>query len=326
MSALLKWRQTWYTPGAISYMVWGEGWTEAWSLDAGDLVSTGHVAFTADLVYGITFDIGSGTMDMVGHEPPSVQGLSYPTEFVPSISGTLDAFGRTTIAGELDFDEPFFVDPPLDVYPTGHMATTGTLVMLLNKSIGSGSISNMSGHVAFATTSLSYQTAIVKQLFSLSLTTTGRSVVSGTVESTTVKAIGTGSMGMGGRSTIGQSGFQVEAPPPYTHPLGDAVMPLIGGVVATGDPTWQDWPAHDLGSADLVMAGHTSIAADRLFSGGLFVLPDLSLMMSGKTVIRSSFSYPGAIEPPSMEAVAVYEGLEMQEMLADLETEDTVVE
>jgi hypothetical protein len=42
--------------------------------------------------------------------------------------------------------------------------------------------------------------------------------------------------------------------------------------------------------------------------------------------IRSAFSYPGVPEPTASEAVAVYEGIEMQEVYADLEDNDVVVQ
>lgn len=326
MSALLRWRQSWGSAGGAPVLLYGEGWTEGWALAPDEFATTGRVTLTADLVYGQVFDIGSGALDMTGHAVfPITTTITAQMENVLGLDPPPFAMtGRATLTADLDFEEPYFIDPPLELHGSGHVTLAGTVTPLVLKSIGSG-VLPARGRTAFGVVSFGYLSGVVKPLFGLTLTTTGRSTVTGSISSTTVKIMGAGSMGMSGRSTIAQSGFSVEAPPPYTHPLGSGMLPLIGDVVPIGDVVATDFPATDLGSLTLDVVAHATLATSRLFSGGVVSLPAASLALHGKTQLWSAFSYPGTMEFPEGEAVAVYEGTDMQEAHADLEGDDIVV-
>jgi hypothetical protein len=240
------------------------------------------------------------------------------------VSGTVPTRGATTISGTFDFEEPFFVDPPLVLNQSGHATLSATVINMINKSVGTGTLTSR-GRVGFATASFGYQVAVIKQLFSVTLAQGGRTTLSGSIGSTSVKSIGSGSMAMGGRSTIGQSGFQIQAPAPYTHPLGSLSLALIGDAQPSGDPISTFFPPHDMGSASMSMSGTVTVSTSRLFAGGLLEFPYVYLYPSAKTSITSRFSYPGETYPDT-EAVAVYEGVELQEVYADLEGDDVVVQ
>lgn len=315
MAVLVRWQQTWNPAGPG--LVWLEGWTEAWPLGSVTLATTGHQGITGNTGLTVAKDIGSGTMGMVGHTTPTTQGLSYPTEFVPSISGTVPSVGHAGLTGGIDFEEPIFLDPPLQLVTVSHLGLTATVTYMINKSIGVGALT-ATAHAGAGTAVLGWQTAVIKQLFSLSIPVGGRTSLVGSIGTTSVKTMGAGSMGMSGRSTIVQSGFQIQAPAPYTYPLGSLTLSLIGDTSATGDTSWTDQPPHDMGSGDIGISGHMLPTVGRLFAGGLWEMPSLLLATMGRIAPRSGLSYPGETYPDT-EAVAVYEGLDMQESFADFE-------
>jgi hypothetical protein len=324
MTALLKWRKAWTIEGgSTAYADYEETWTEAWAFEAGTLDATGRSTLAGDFELGEIFDIGSGTMDTVGRGSFLTMSLDYLEPDIHPVSGTLNTAGRSTVTGNLDFEEPFFVDPPLELNPVGRMVPSATLLTLINKSIGTGAMSTR-GRLSFATVTLSINVAVTKPLFSVSLSTTGRFTLTADPSATTIKATGAGTMDMSGRSTISQTGFQINAPAPYTHPVGSGALSLIGAVEITGDTSWTDQPPFDFGSASLGLVGHSTVSTPRLFAGGLLSLSSLSIQMRGMTGLRSAFSHPG-FDFPGTEAVAVYEGLDMQEAVIDVEGDDIVV-
>jgi len=318
MSSLIRWQQTWRQPASTPLYVDLEGWADSFQLGAVTLAATGHSSIAGNLTTFITKDIGSGVMATTGHLVTTVPGLDFLIPDVPSISGNLITTGRSTIAGNFDFEEPFFVDPPLMLNTTCHSGVSGNVGYYIEKSIGTGQL-GVVGHTGFAPTTIGAFTGIVKSLFSVSTAAVGHTSITGDIASTTIKSIGSGLLQTYGRSTLSQTGFFVDAPPPYTHPIGSGLIPLIGATTVVGDVLSDTTPPFDIGQATMAMQAHQSISVERLFSGGILPLGSVSLTCRGRSTLHMSISYPG-VEYPNTEAVAIYEGNEYQEFDAALES------
>lgn len=313
MAALLRWQQTW----AASEFVYLETWVDAFSIGSVTLDAIGHSTFVGDTVAHAPLDLVPDEFATVGRTVILTDGISYQQEDILAIAGSLAAGGRTTIEGELDFEEPYFVDPPLILDSAGHSTLVGDVLYLVETSIGPGS-EGVHAHLSFGVTTLNYQIGIVKQLFSVSLAAAGHATASGDLVSTTIKEIGSGVMEMGGRSVITQTGFAIDAPEPYTHPVGSGVMPLVGGTVVTGDVLIDTTPPHDIGAGTMAMTGKSLLSVASIFAGGPYPLLSVQLGLIGRSTLRMGISYPGG-EIVQTEIFAVYEGVEMQEASATAE-------
>lgn len=316
MAAVGRWRETWNGSA-----LWLEQWADSFSIGTAALTVRGLADVDGPagggnaLTAWINKSIGSGTMDAraLGHLDatisPIVAGI-YPFQ-----ASQFNVFGRTTITGNLDFEEPYYVDPPM-LLPTKAMTTvSGNLTAGVNKSIGAGTMA-VRARAAFPNpVTITSFVAVVKPLFNVTLNARGLVKPTGDIATTSVKSIGSGTMAIRARGALTQTGFAIAAPPPYTHALGDTTLDAVGGLTLVGDPTWIDIPAIDLGALTLGLRGLTTVSTPRLFAGGLFGIEPVTLNAVARVTVRTNISYPGEVYPDT-EAVAIYEGLDMQ---ADLE-------
>lgn len=317
MPATLKWQQIWSQPETTPLLLYLQTWTDTFPLGDVTLAATGHATVTGDLVTYSPFDLGSVTLGTTGHSFLATAGVSYPIEDVLAIAGSYAMVGHSSISGNLDFEEPFFVDPPLELDPVAYASVAGDFLLLISKSIGTGQI-GASAKTGFAPTAITYQIGITKPLLAVSLAGSGHVIISGDLVATTVKEIGSGVMAATGRSTVAQTGFTIDAPEPFTHPIGTGLFPLVAASTLAGDVLVDLTPPHDIGAATMSVSGHSALSVLSLFAGGPYPLLSVSLGMAGKTMLSMGISYPGA-EEVSTEIFAIYEGVEMQEASATLE-------